>query len=184
MFDYFVPIDTSANSPLFNQLIRKGVENKFCLEFVDKNRAELNRLYPSADSFFYNFEIDTLILEKYFAAAVADSVIRIKDGMNPKTFWQYFGTVKNDSVMNFERDFGKSEKLIKARLKANIGRNLFDAAMFYRVINATVNNVFAKALSVMNNTRNFDVLKPKPEEPVPAQKPKTTTKKKVKITAK
>lgn len=31
--DFFVPIDTSANSPLFNQLIRKGVENKFCLEF-------------------------------------------------------------------------------------------------------------------------------------------------------
>ncbi len=183
MPDYFVPIDTSANSPLFNQLIRKGVENKFCLEFVDKNRAELNRMYPSADSFFYNFDIDTVILAQYFAAAVKDSVIKIKDGMAPVTFWQYFGTVKNDTVMNFERDFAKSEKLIKARLKANIGRNLFDAAMFYRVINATVNNVFAKALQVMNNARNFDVLKPKEEpEAAPVKgKGREVNKKKIKI---
>lgn len=163
MPDFFVPIDTSGNSPLFNQLIRKGVENKFCLEFVDKNRSELNRMYPSADSFFNYFEIDTIILAQYVAAAVNDSAIKIKDGLNPKTFWQYFGAVKNDTVINFERDFAKSEKLIKARLKANIGRNLFDAGMFYRVINATVNNVFAKALEVMNSKNKFDALKPKEE---------------------
>ena len=161
--DFFVPIDTSANSPLFNVLIRKGVENKFCLEYVDKNRAELNHSYPSADSFFNYFEIDTIILAKYVAAAVVDSAIKLKDGMTPKTFWQYFGAVKNDTVLNFERDFAKSEKLIKARLKANIGRNLFDAGMFYRVINSTVNNVFAKAVEVMNSKSKFDALKPKEE---------------------
>ncbi len=176
MPDFFVPIDTSANSPLFNQLIRKGVENKFCLEFVDKNRAELNHQYPSADSFFNYFEIDTIILAKYVAAAVVDSAIRLKDGMNPKTFWQYFGTVKNDSVINFERDFAKSEKLIKARLKATIGRNLFDAGMFYRVINSTVNNVFAKAVEVMNNKSKFEVLKPKEEKKEDGNKTKSNTK--------
>lgn len=163
--DFFVPYDTSANSPLFNQLIRKGIENKFCLEYVDKNRAELNRMYPSADSFFNYYEIDTLVLAQYVAAAVADSAIKLKPGMNPKTFWDYFGAVKNDTLINFERDFAKSEKLIKARLKATIGRNLYDAGMFYRVINATVNNVFTKALEVMNSNSKFDVLKPKEEEP-------------------
>ena len=104
--------------------------------------------------------------------------------MNPKTFWQYFGAVKNDTVLNFERDFAKSEKLIKARLKANIGRNLFDAGMFYRVINSTVNNVFAKALEVMNTKSKFDVLKPKEEVKEDTGKVKKPAKKKITIVTK
>ncbi len=180
--DFFVPYDTSANSPLFNQLIRKGVENKFCLDYVDRNRAELNHLYPSADSFFNYYEIDTIVLAKYVAAAVADSAIKLKPGLNPKTFWQYFGAVKNDTVINFERDFAKSEKLIKARLKATIGRNLYDAGMFYRVINSQVNNVFTKALEVITNPAKFDVLKSKEEiDPKKEKDNPKKGKKKVKV---
>lgn len=159
--DFFVPIDTSMNSPLFNTLIRKGVENKFCLEYVDRHRTELNSKYNSQDAFFNDFEADTLLMAEYFAAAVADSALKVKDGLNPKTFWQYFGAIKNDTLMNFERDLAKSDKLIKSRLKATIGRNLFDTGMFYRVINATINDVYAKALQVINTPSKFDVLKSK-----------------------
>lgn len=161
MPDYFVPIDTSANSALFSSLIRKGTENRFCLEYVDRYRRQLNDKYPNADAFFLNFSIDTNVLGEYFAAAVKDSVLKIKDGMAPKTFWQYFGAVQNDTVINFERDFAKSEKVIKARLKANIGRNLHDAAMYYRVINSEVNDVYAKAIQVISNQNNFSALAPK-----------------------
>lgn len=159
--DFFVPIDTSMNSPLFNTLIRKGVENKFCLEYVDRHRTELNSKYNSQDAFFNAFEIDTVLMAEYFAAAVADSALKLKDGLNPKTFWQYFGAIKNDTLMNFERDLAKSDKLIKSRLKATIGRNLFDTGMFYRVINATINDVYAKALEVINSPSKFEVLKSK-----------------------
>lgn len=159
--DFFVPIDTSMNSPLFNTLIRKGVENKFCLEYVDRHRTELNSKYNSQDAFFNAFEIDTVLMAEYFAAAVADSALKLKDGLNPKTFWQYFGAIKNDTLMNFERDLAKSDKLIKSRLKATIGRNLFDTGMFYRVINATINDVYAKALEVINTPSKFEVLKSK-----------------------
>ncbi len=159
--DFFVPIDTSMNSPLFNTLIRKGVENKFCLEYVDRHRTELNSKYNSQDAFFNAFEIDTVLMAEYFAAAVADSALKVKDGLNPKTFWQYFGAIKNDTLMNFERDLAKSDKLIKSRLKATIGRNLFDTGMFYRVINATINDVYAKALEVINTPSKFDALKSK-----------------------
>ena len=146
MPDFKIPYDTSMNSPTFNQLVRKGIENKFCLEYVDKNRQSLLKLYTTADSFFYNFEVDTNILGEYIASAVKDSVILLKDGMSPKSFWQYFGAVKNDTIINFEKDFAKSDVLMKARIKATIGRNLFETGMFYRVINATINNVFAKAV--------------------------------------
>ncbi len=182
--DFFVPIDTSENSNLLNQLVRRGVENKFCLEYVDRNRAELNKKYPSADAFFNNFEADTTLLGEYFKAAVTDSAIKLKDGMNPKTFWQFFGAVKNDSTSNFEREFAKSEKLIKARLKATIGRNLFDAGMLYRVMNALTNDVYAKALEVITTPSKFDVLKKvsKEENKTPELDKPGKHKKKIRVT--
>jgi carboxyl-terminal processing protease len=160
--DFYVPIDTSENSELFNQLLRKGVENKFCLEYVDNNRTKFNKIYASADSFYYNFKVDTNLLAQYLAGAVSDSAIKLLPGKNPKCFSQYFGAVKNDSLLNFDIDFPKSRKVIEARLKANIGRNLFDVGMYYRVINASVNDVYAKAIQVMNDNKLFDELKPKP----------------------
>ncbi len=186
MPDFFVPVDTSEISPLYNLLIRKGVENRFCLEYVDRHREELNKAYINGDNFFNHFNIDTVILGEYFKAAVADSAIRLKEGMDPQTFWQFLGAVQNDSVMNFERDYSKSEKLIKARLKANIGRNLYDTGMWYRVINATINNIYAKALQVITNPSNFNELKPKitDDKKSDSGKEKKARKKKVKIVTK
>ena len=162
MPDYFVPYDTSMNSTLFNQLVRKGVENRFCLDYVDKYRKELNTNYPTADAFYNNFTVDNNLLAEYWSAAVTDSAIKLLPDAKPKTFDDYFTAVKNDTASNFTKDYAKSEYLIKARLKATIGRNLFDVGMFYRVINATINNVYTQALKIMNSPEKFDVLLPHP----------------------
>lgn len=159
--DFVIPYDTSLNSPLFNQLLRKGIENRFCLEYVDKNRDMLTRHYANADSFFNQFTLDEPLMAQYFAMAVQDSLFKLKDGMKPANFADYFSMVKEDSIFNLERDYKRSEFLIKSRLKATIGRNMFDTGMWFRVINSTVNNVYAKALDVIRNEKYFEVLKPK-----------------------
>lgn len=159
--DFVIPYDTSLNSPLFNQLLRKGIENRFCLEYVDKNRDMLTRHYANADSFFNQFTVDEPLMAQYFAMAVQDSLFKLKDGMKPANFADYFSMVKEDSIFNLERDYKRSEFLIKSRLKATIGRNMFDTGMWFRVINSTVNNVYAKALDVIRNEKYFEVLKPK-----------------------
>lgn len=185
MPDVFVAFDTSETSPLFNQLVRKGVENRFCLEYVDRNRTELNKLYPTGDDFYNKFSVDTNVMALYFADAVKDSAIILKAGAAPKNFWEYFGAVQNDTLSNFEKDYAKSESLIKARLKANIGRNLFDAGMFYRVINGSINNVYAKALQVITTPEQFKTLLSKPVEPVKKETgKKKPIKKKVKVVTK
>jgi carboxyl-terminal processing protease len=135
MPDFFVPIDTSANSEFSTQLVRKGIENSFCLEYVDKNRAALMAKYPTGDDYFNNFTVTEEILKEYFAKAAVDSVI-------PKP-----------------EELAKSGNVIKIRLKAIIGRNLFDTQMLHRVIN-TLNNTYIKALEIMANDANFAVLKP------------------------
>lgn len=163
--DFIVPYDTSMNSPLFNQLIRKGIENKFCLEYVDRNRDMLSRQYPNADTFYHRFEADAALMAQYFELAVKDSLFKLKDGMKPVTLEDYYTMVKEDSTFNVQKDYLRSEFLIKARLKATIGRNLFDTSLWFRVINSTVNNVYAKALSVITNDKLFDVLKAAPPKP-------------------
>ena len=178
--DFYVPIDTSMNSPLFNNLLRKGVENKFCLDYVDKNRTWLNKQNASADSFYFNYHIDDKFLEQYFAAAVVDSAIKLKEGAAPKTFKDYFDAVKNDSTSNFEKDYNRSQKLIATRLKATIGRNLFDVGMFYRVINADINNIYERALAVMDSNK-FDELLPKEDKGGNKSKGSDKGKKKTKV---
>jgi len=184
MPDFFVPYDTSETSNLFNQLVRKGVENKFCLDYVDKYRHTLMQTYPTADAFFYNFMADKTVLAEYWAAAVADSVLKLNPGTNPQSFEDYFSAVKNDTATDFAKDFAKSQTLIQSRLKATIGRNLFDVGMFYRVINSTINNVYAQALKVITTPEKFDVLLPHATEG--AEKGKggknEKLKKKIKIT--
>ncbi len=178
--DFFVPYDTSGNSPMFNLLVRKGLESKFCLEYVDRNRNMLNHTYVNADSFFNNFQVDDNILAEYFAAAVKDSILKLMPGAQPKTVNDYFTSIQNDTTFNFERDYKKSDKIFKARLKATIGRNLYDTGMWFRVINSTVNNVYAKAMEVITNDKLFDVLKPKPVEKEDPKKSKGKTDKPVK----
>ena len=85
-------------------LIKKGVENKFCLDYVDKNRQWFNKQYSSADSFYYNYKVDDKLLAEYFAAAVVDSAIKLKEGAAPKVFSDYFTAVKNDTTINFEHE--------------------------------------------------------------------------------
>lgn len=181
MPDYFVPYDTSMNSALFNQLVRRGVENRFCLDYVDKNRQALTAAYPTADKFYDDFVTDKNVLAQYWAAAVVDSVIKLWPGTSPKTFDDYFSAVKNDSASNFAKDYARSEQAIKARLKATIGRNLFDVGMYYRVINSTLNNVYAKALKVISTPSDFNVLLPHSQDKEEEKKGKL--KKKVKVVA-
>ena len=183
MPDFFVPYDTSETSNLFNQLVRKGVENRFCLDYVDRYRQKLMATYPNADSFYNNFKVDNSVLVEYWAAAVVDSAIKLKPGTNPQTFDDYFTAVKNDSANDFTRDFNKSKTVINARLKATIGRNLFDVGMYYRVINSTINNVYAEALKVITTPTKFDVLLPHTTDDNSKGKGKNDKpKKKIKIT--
>lgn len=176
--DYFVPYDTSGNSPLFNLLVRKGIESRFCLDYVEVNRNRLNTMYTNGDTYLHNFEVTPDLLVQYFAYALTDSTLKLKPGTHPVTLEDYFNDVRNDSTFNFEHDYKKSETLIKARLKANIGRNLFDTSMWFEVMNATVNNIYAKALEVITTPGDFNVLKPKPVEKEDGKKKKNDKSKK------
>ena len=130
MPDVFVPLDTSSNSSLLSDLIRKGTENQFALAYVDSRRATLLQQYPTPDIFLQQFEADDSVLSDLFQMAAKDSIIRV------------------DSL------FKISEKAIRIRVKALIGRNLHDNYVFWKTMNP-MNPVYARALEMMQSA-NFD----------------------------
>lgn len=124
--DVFVPVDTTYSSDFFSNVLRKGLTNQFVLEYVDANRGVMKQNYPEADDFFRNFSVSQ-DMEDAFLAFVA----------------------KNEVEFNAEQ-YAVSREAMLIRMKAFVGRNLFDQNMFYRVISA-LNPAFRKANEVLND---------------------------------
>lgn len=124
--DIFVPIDTSNSSGYFSSLLRKGITNQFALEYVNTNRDDLSKAYASSDDFVENYSIS--------------------EEMN-KDLIHY---AEREGVEFVEEDWNTSKHAIDIRLKALIGRNLFDYTTFYRIINE-LSPSYRKAIQVLED---------------------------------
>jgi carboxyl-terminal processing protease len=124
--DVFVPLDTTDNSPYFSSILRKGLDSRFALTFVDSIRSELEARYPTEDDFIAKFEVDEEMASD-FQAFVAHEGIE----------WN-------------EEEWGRSGDAISLRLKAMIGRNLLEQSTFYRVISG-LNETLQKAVIILED---------------------------------
>ncbi len=126
MPDIFVPIDTSNASEYFSSMLRKGTINQFVIEYVDRNRAELLSIYPSADDFVNGFTVERELEQ------------------------MLVGFAAKEGIEYDETDWNTSKFAIDTRLKALIGRNLYDYDVFYRVINV-LNPAYMQAVRVLKD---------------------------------
>lgn len=121
MPDIFVALDTTKNSTYFGSLIRKGVLNQFCFNYVDANRNELKKKYPDFASYKKNFIVDDAFLNNLVAAGEKE------------------GVKKEDEALN------KIKQEIQIQIKAIIARDLWKSDEFYEVFN-DLNEIYLKAL--------------------------------------
>ena len=124
--DVFVPLDTTDNSAYFRSILRKGLDNRFALTYVDSLRAELESAYPTEDVFLEKFEVTGQMLEDF----------------------QAFAT--DEGVEFDEEDWSKSGDAIALRLKAMMGRNLLEQSTFYRVISG-LNESLERAIEILQD---------------------------------
>lgn len=124
MPDIFVPLDTTLNSELNRNLIRRGVYNEFVLNYLNKNRKEMTATYPSFSSFKSDFKLDDELLDKFFSFA------------------------KKKKVKESEADYLKSKKLIDIQLMALFARNLYSVSAYFEIINE-LNDSYQEALKVL-----------------------------------
>ncbi len=124
--DVFVPIDTSMNSTYFTDLLRKGLFNRSVLEFVDANRATLERDHADRGAFIRDYAVSQELLDK---------IVALGEG---------------EEVPFVEEDWNTSLPAIELRLKAILARNLFDTGAFYEVFNP-INPVFQRGIEVLQD---------------------------------
>lgn len=124
MPDIFVPVDTSMNSELNRNLIRRGVYNDFVLAQLDRNRKKLLKEFPNIAVFKEGFKVDQELLDKFFEFAEKKKVER------------------NDE------QYLKSKVLIDTQLVALYARNLYSISAYFEIIN-NLNESYLKALSIL-----------------------------------
>ena len=124
--DIFVPIDTTDNSKYFSKILRKGLDNRFALHYVDSLRATLEEDYPSEDAFILDFKISENMTEEFLAF------------------------VEKEGVEFDEEGWKTSQEGIILRIKAMIGRNVMEQSTFYRVI-SPLNESLLKAVQILQD---------------------------------
>jgi carboxyl-terminal processing protease len=135
MPDFFVPLDTSETSDYFSELVQGGHLNTFPFQYVNENRADLKKKYPTFEDFNSNFKMDDPFMNSFF-----DYV------------------KKEDSKLEFnQKEYEISQNLIKLRLKANIAQDMWGTKELFQVYNES-NEILFKAIQVLKN-KEFETIK-------------------------
>ena len=124
-------LDASYNSKLYTNLVRKGVFNKYTVDYAMRHRDELKRDYPQFNQYNQHF-------------AVTDTMIEAvkKIAANEKVEWN-------------EDEFKRSEKYIRLQIKALIARNVWEMQQYYEVT-LKEDPTISKALEVLSSERKYN----------------------------
>lgn len=131
MPDVFVPVDTTGYSDYYRDLTARGVINRFSIEYVDANRKQLKKKFPTEDDFIRDFTVTPDMLEHLVALG------------------------EKDSIKPAPEQLEVSKPVIEAILKGLIGRNLFEQQTYYKVVNPVLNPVFVRGVAIVNDPAEY-----------------------------
>ena len=187
MPDVFVPMDTMKVSDYYWKLYRNNIFSQFVLSYLEREKENLLKQYPTFDSFNDNFHLDAHLQKEFFAYAAKENVkdsiefnfkgyleefiSQNKDTLN-KIFFS-LNQVKNDDEFQLmlskyiEAEMEKKKKEnetfdtnihIERQLKTLMARNLYDANKSTKIWLA-LDETYKKALEVINDNATFKKLK-------------------------
>jgi carboxyl-terminal processing protease len=131
--DIFIPLNTEERSPYFVKVANRGLIYRFAFDYADDNRDRIQE-YETAENFVENFRVNN----------IAQSFINFAE---------------SEGVTFNEEEYRVAEDLIKAQIKAYIGRNIFGNDAFYPVMNQR-DPAIAKALEVLQSNSLMSYLAP------------------------
>ena len=131
--DIFIPADTSFNSKLYTNLIRKGIYNKYTVDYVMQYRDKLKQQYPDIETYNVHFSVDNDMINDIKALAEKE-----------KVEWN-------------DEEYQRSEQFIKLQTKALIARNIWDTQQYYQVT-LTEDPALKKAMEILSDDRQYNKL--------------------------
>lgn len=130
MPDLFIPVDTSRYTDYHRKLVATGLVNRIAMNYLDRNRAEMNKSYPEFSRFKQNFEVTEEMMQELLALA------------------------EGEKIVFEEEQYTRSKPLIKLQIKALIARDLYDMAEYFQIINDD-NASYQKALELINDKEAY-----------------------------
>lgn len=130
MPDVFVPLDTTASSKYYTDILRKGLMNEFVISYMERNRGELKSLYPDLEVYRKDFVVDDKLMNEFTAFAASKEVPYDAEGVQ------------------------KSGNEIKHILSGLVARNLFDVSAYFEVI-SPIDHELMRAVEVMREETLF-----------------------------
>lgn len=125
MPDYFVPLDTTIYTYFHRQLAAKSVIINSSLKYIDKNRKQLKKQFPTFEKYKAEYEIPDRFIDEIVAEAA-------KQDIKPKD----------------DEELAKTLPYLKLQLKALIARDIWDMSQYFSVFNEK-NEIVQKALEVI-----------------------------------
>ena len=123
MPDYFVPLDTTMNSPYVTKLFNSDSSREFILDYVTNNKDKFAGI--SMEDYYKTFLVTEEMLQEL-----------VKVG-------------ERNEIEFDSKDFNKSKDYLKVLVKAHLGRQIYDDSAFYKVIN-DINEVYLRALNLFD----------------------------------
>ena len=133
MPDRFVGLDTAFFTPYYRDLVAKGVLNKFVVNHLDNNRKALTKKYRKESQFLSDFNVTDAMLADIVAMGVSEGV-------------EY-----NDEEWALSRDY------VRYVVKAILGRDLFEQATYYKVMNPR-NPIYIDAYELISSPEQYNAL--------------------------
>ena len=134
MPDLFVSLDTLEYSEYYKKLSRSGAFNDFAIRYVEENREQIKKDYPTVSLFKDEFGSDDKYMEEFIQYAAE----------------------KDSSLAFIEQDYAVSGELMKIRLKALIASNVWDYSAFYEVFNVK-NEIFMAGYALLSQGKYEEV---------------------------
>ncbi len=130
MPDIFVPIDTTGYSDYYRDVIRKGIINKFVLDYVDHHRATIKGNYSSFNDFRLRFDADNTLVPQLVDYASKQGLPENKEQVN------------------------LSYHELSLLIKALIARDIWDTNEYFEIINQK-SPLIDKAVEVLKNVPQY-----------------------------
>lgn len=125
--DVLIATDTTGFTDYHAELVRRGVVNEYILTYLDRERNRLKRNYPTFEAFERNFTVSQKQLDNLAALGEKHGVDRDSDASE------------------------LSAPLLAIQLKALVAQRLFGTEYFYRIINRSHDEVFHRAIELLEN---------------------------------
>ena len=123
--DVEVKIDTTLVSDYMVKVVAQGVYSDFILEYMDRNREQLEKKYPAFEKFEKGFELDDSSMARFVELCTERGV-------------EYD-----------EQGYLRSRDLMRDQLSAMIAQRLFTTTEFYRWMNPRHNESYQQALNLL-----------------------------------